>query len=250
MICQVASDLHWEFQLDHGLAQTAELGKSNADVLILAGDICPAKYVDQYLDSFHRLSERYGRVLMVPGNHEFYGTNLQEGYEQLETIEEHFPNITLLDRHKVVEIAGVRFAGCVLWFPEATDGKNNRYKKYMSDFKLIRNPIEAMYEENNLDRCFLAANPDVDVVMTHHIPMDACIQKRWQGHFLNRFFVGGAETALYNSNARYLIWGHTHDSTYEKYSEQLTFICNPFGYARTEENPNFKWDLTFELESS
>lgn len=244
MVVQEASDLHWEFQADHGLGQATELAKTQADVLILAGDIIPAKYVNDYLAGFERLAARYGRIVYVPGNHEFYGTNFEDGINKLKTLEVQFPNITILDR-KVVEIGDAKFAGTTLWFP-FQDG-NNRYKQYMSDFKLIHERVEAFYKENTYSVEWLRNNTDVDVVITHHVPMEMCVTRKWFGHYLNRFFVGKAEHALYHSNASHIVWGHTHESTDERFSERTRFICNPFGYARKEENSSFNHALTFEV---
>jgi predicted phosphohydrolase len=242
------SDLHWEYQADHGFSQSRELANTDADIIILAGDVCPAKYIEDYFPAFENLATRYGSVLYTPGNHEYYGISFKAGMAKLKSLETRFPNITIL-QNKVVQLGTIKIAGTTLWFP--FDVKNNIYKRYMDDFKLIHENIDAYYQENTKAKDFLTANQDVDIVVTHHIPTEHWVTDQYKGHFLNRFFVGGAMRQLYDSNAKVFIFGHTHESFYHTWDEgrgKIEVFCNPFGYAQANRlNPNFNWKLIVEV---
>ena len=86
---QVLSDLH----LDHGNPVPALA--ADAEVLIVASDLAPAKQpwvlgdaVDEWLAAEH--------TLYVPGNHEFYGSDIDEARQTL-TEQWRMHGVTLLD---------------------------------------------------------------------------------------------------------------------------------------------------------
>lgn len=237
MKVQVVSDLHWEFQRDFGLSQAREIASGKGDVLVLAGDICLATDVNNYFDTFEILSDRFGAILYVAGNHEFYHSSLGAARTWLRSLEAKFPNIHFMD-NRVKEIGGTRFLGTTLWFPY--EAKNNRYKRYMTDFQVIKNDIEEFYEENLKAKEFINANQDIDFVITHHLPGKEVVAEQYKNNYLNRFFVGDACLQLARTTARYFVWGHTHTSMARMIEgTNLMLLCNPFGYAKEAENPAF-----------
>ena len=66
---QVLSDLH----LEVGQQYFSFDFPTTAPNLILAGDIGALSNYEAYLDLLHNQTERYDRVFLVLGNHEFYG---------------------------------------------------------------------------------------------------------------------------------------------------------------------------------
>jgi len=71
MRIQPVSDLHLEFDPDHGKRFASSLPVLG-DVLVLAGDVLPIRrppHVREMLDWF---CARFPRVIYVPGNHEYY----------------------------------------------------------------------------------------------------------------------------------------------------------------------------------
>ena len=80
----LASDLHLEFG-DIILKNT-----ENADVLILAGDICVINhfrfgnhYSERYFNFFKRVSEEFPHVIYILGNHEFYDYDIPKAEEKI-----------------------------------------------------------------------------------------------------------------------------------------------------------------------
>lgn len=69
---QIVSDLHWEFHADKGRGFVAAMDPTGVDVLIVAGDLTTAKYLEQ---SLTWLCERFEHVVYVHGNHEHYNAS-------------------------------------------------------------------------------------------------------------------------------------------------------------------------------
>ena len=129
MKIQVISDLHLEFH--NPLPELAE----GADVIVCAGDLAPigsgaVRYAsEEWADA--------GHILYVPGNHEFYGTDIDRARKQLaEECATH--GITLLDPDAIV-IDAVHFICATLWTDFLLDGiahepSAHRAALGMSDF--------------------------------------------------------------------------------------------------------------------
>lgn len=103
----VLSDLHLEFGEPYTVPEGLEF-----DAVILAGDIsCPGSRAVQWA----KLESTFGGrpVVLVPGNHEFYGREIEAELKEMKAVAVD-SNVHILDRDCVV-LDGVRFAGCILW---------------------------------------------------------------------------------------------------------------------------------------
>ena len=251
MKLHVLSDLHLGFQ---GMDQP----DTDADVVILAGDIARPREAAAWAQGFDK------PVLYVLGNHEFYGSSIQETARELRRLC-HGTHVHLLDDQAIV-IQGVRFLGSTLW----------------TDFKLLGNgaaQIQAMAEGQRLMRDFsrirLGAPPTdriltpqdttgfftrhrhwleeelskahagPTVVITHHAPSPMSIHPRFADSPLNPCFISRAEHLLDGRRVKQWIHGHTHDS-FDYMLNGTRVVCNPRGYAKdgVNENPLFDPYLT------
>ena len=112
MRIQVVSDLHLEFH--NPLPPVAD----GVDVIVCAGDLAPigtgaVRYAaEEWAEARH--------ILYVPGNHEFYGTDIARARNQL-TEECYSLGITLLDPDAIV-IDDVHFIRATLWTDFLLDG--------------------------------------------------------------------------------------------------------------------------------
>jgi len=97
-----------------------------------------------------------------------------------------------------------------------------------------------VYEENARALAFLERELRAgDVVVTHYLPADACIAKRWRGSALNPFFLCDVEPLIRARRPAYWLHGHTHDSV-DTVVGATHVLANPFGYARYELNARFR----------
>ena len=148
MRLSIASDIHLEFG-------SIELtNDQNADVLILAGDICVArdieladknmysnrKRADRYIEFFQQVSRAFPKVIYVVGNHEHYDGDFKYTKGILQRALAEFENIHILEK-ETLELGDITFIGATIW----TDMNGGDpltlagIKNAMNDFRCIDN---------------------------------------------------------------------------------------------------------------
>jgi predicted phosphodiesterase len=243
VIVQLLSDLHFEFHADAGRSFVASLDPAGVDVLVLAGDIAVGPGIVDALSAF---AARYAAstVLYVHGNHEYYGSTREDVTRITRRAVRENRNVEWLDGDVVV-VEGVRFVGTTLWFPKPA--LVERLKGAMADFSEIRDFETWVYQENTRARRFLAAEVrHGDVVVTHHLPSWRSVSPRYTSHPLNPFFLCDMEDEILERRPALWLHGHTHDSV-DATLGSTRILCNPFGYAGFETNPDFKDRLVVEI---
>lgn len=109
MDIMIYSDLHVEFNGDFPLPP------NNVDVIVLAGDIINIRKESQRnkLKEFCKGAEDVP-VLYVLGNHEHYGSSIEQSFEVMREMEQEVLNLHVLENESFY-INGVVFHGCTLW---------------------------------------------------------------------------------------------------------------------------------------
>lgn len=241
MRIQILSDLHFEFHRDAGRSLVDACAGANPDVVVLAGDIAVADGIGAALALF---SERFPQVIYVHGNHEYYGSTREAVLAHTHEAVARHANVHFLDCTSV-ELGGRRFCGTPLWFQHTADAE--RLQRDISDFHLIRDYSSWVYAEHDRARRFLEqqVQPD-DIVITHHLPTEACVLRQYKGDPLNCFFLADVQHVMRERRPALWIHGHTHGSV-DLVCEATRVVCNPFGYARREENRAFVEQLVVEV---
>jgi hypothetical protein len=178
----IASDLHGE-AWSHGYDVPEDL---DFDVAVFAGDVHHAHRAVSWITNQRAL---WGKpILFVAGNHEYYGSVLQDAAAQLRDAARR-TFVTFLDADAVPIIDGVRFLGCTLWtdyrFDVDSQEHGLRTGRWINDHKMIRTcggaefpapftPIEA-YKRHLMERRWLTdrlaeEHDGPTVVITHHAP--------------------------------------------------------------------------------
>ncbi len=237
MRLQVLSDLHLEFHSDGG-RQLIEsyLKPDNVDVLIVAGDLATCGLPTT--GALHSLCKRYknAHVLFVPGNHDFYHSSFGLVDTTLKSMEKAHDNLSILD-NKAKKIGKFLFAGSTLWFGASPEYA--MYKPYMNDFKFIASFEDLVFKRNKKSIKFLKWHMCKDaIVITHHLPSWRSVPKRFKSSKLNIFYVCDLEKEIINKKPKMWIHGHTHSSC-NYLIGNTHVVCNPFGYAGYELNPEF-----------
>lgn len=247
MKLHVLSDLHTEYA-DFTLAQT------DADVIILAGDIGVGMGGLAWLQA----QPIQKPVLYVPGNHEYYQHDLSL-IERLRECTQ--PNVSILDNN-MVEMAGVRFLGSTLWTDFDYFGEADRFfalrsaRKNMADFELIRHAGKPFRPEDSIRlheysrdwlKCMLEVPyPGKTVVITHHAPASGSVHPRYARNLLTPAFVSHLEPLMDGSRVALWVHGHMHDA-FDYHVHGTRVICNPRGYAPFEDPDGFKPDLVIDV---
>ncbi len=247
MKIQVLSDLHLEFA-----DAKFKYCETDADVIALAGDI------GNYQNVIEVISKTFPQdkdIVYVAGNHEFYGTSLQNGYSVLKNEAKKYPNIHFLE-NDVFEKEDTVFLGTTLW----TDFNlfNNYHaiadtiKYKINDFSRITTPSgnristeifrERFYSSLDfLENSIKKHKGEKIVIVTHHLPTIKGIPLQ----FLTAKTISGIDptSAAFASNLEYFIkdysdsiklWihGHSHYNYNPKkiLIEKTVVTCNQFDY--------------------
>jgi len=244
----------------------------NADVLLLAGDVCVAdhftrgenspyrKLAAAYLDFFQECSDKYETVLYVMGNHEHYHGRFNDTAVILREQLARFDNVHLLERETFM-VNGILVVGATLW----TDMNNgcpiteHNLKLHMNDYHVVQLISESRYtklypqftrrEHHKTLEFFKNAfeGHEKVLVMTHHAPTFNSVDPKYRGAQY-RYMNGGYASALENlmlDNPQVKVWVHGHihyPSNYEV--NEARVYCNPHGYPQEGLNCD---DFIFEL---
>jgi predicted phosphodiesterase len=109
MKIQILSDVHNEFSV-------LPIAHTNADVVILAGDIHLGNRGIDWAQQFEK------PVIYVPGNHEYYNGHLETVNQRIKEAAVG-TNVYILDGGDELVIQGVRFLGGTLWTDFALFGQ-------------------------------------------------------------------------------------------------------------------------------
>lgn len=235
MKIQLLSDLHLEHSHRH---PPFVLPATAASVVVLAGDIDNGtRAIDWAEQTFPGQT-----VLYVPGNHEYYDTELRAAAAALKARARSSANVRLLDNDELV-VDGVRFLGSTLWTDFALLGRQNMGRamaeslQHVVDFRKIRLGGDFLTPQQTIDlhrraTAFLQARLEEHfagktVVITHHAPHPGSVHPRWAGSFVNAAFV----TDLTRLMGKSALWfhGHTHDS-FDFCVHGTRVLANPMGY--------------------
>lgn len=243
MLVRYVSDLHLEFG-----PLTQEI--DSADILILAGDIT----VKNRVDWINNQADKFGKVIYVMGNHEFYKGDINRTPEKTREVLD--PRIAFLENDSVT-VNGVTFHGATLW----SDFLGGRMDAYgvagngMNDFRLIRKdyyanrftPMDA-HKIHNVSRVHLQETiKEGDVVITHHAPSFKSVPEIYKGDLMNGGYASNLSEMILDTKPSFWVHGHTHTS-FNYMIGNTNVICNPRGYVgHPDQNPNFNVNASFEV---
>ena len=248
MRVQILSDLHLEFRGGNALPPVSP----DADVVVLAGDLAPVRT--------NRIGEvmrawRYPHLLYVPGNHEWYGSEIDSArLEFARQCRDH--GVELLDPG-VVDIEDVRFVGATLWTdfrldptPRAQAWAHHEVGAFMPDFKgairhiggdnglfttgesARRHAAHRAFIERELARAE-AERVERVVVITHHAPSPICVRPWYRHSKVNSGFASNLDDVIERYRPRLWIHGHMHHRVDERIAA-TRIIANPHGFSLTE----------------
>ena len=238
----LASDIHTEI----GRPVNVLVPEERVDVMILAGDIGKGPQAIQFAhDTFGPHADH---IVIIAGNHEYYGGNFQKVLKTTREYAEQFDNIHYL-QDSYVDLCGYRFIGSTAWtdFSYGSFGAPLHMRQAeggMSDYKRIKfNPAGSLYRKIRADdvrqmnyeaRQFIfdtLADSDREkcVVVTHHAPCHLSISDQYASHPLNHAYVSTwGDLVAYNGPK---VWCHGHIHTPSDYEVGDTrVLCNPIGY--------------------
>ncbi|MCP4985476.1 MAG: phosphoesterase [Colwellia sp.] len=246
----VFSDLHIEFS--HWEPSQEILA---ADVVILAGDIHNYKKVIPWITETFKQP-----VIFVPGNHEFYGGNIQSISRKLKRDATN-SNVSVLN-NDIVKIGDVTFIGSTLWtdFNLLNDQANCAYvaTRKLVDFNYIRyekngrflkitaQNVISMHEQSLefVQKAVKEATGKI-IVISHHAPSLNSIQPSLCDD-LSAAFASNLDSYIADSRIKYWVHGHTHYNTIYKLGD-TQIVTNQRGYLPEEPAEDFINNLMINI---
>jgi predicted phosphodiesterase len=232
---QVLSDLHLT-------VAAMELPRTDADVVVLAGDIARPAQAIEWARGFSQ------PVIYVPGNHEYYGgSSLAAVGEELQRLSAD-THVHVLDEADIV-LGGVRFVCATLWtdfllFEDEARREESvaAATRLIADFSRITldgtAPFTPAHSRVLCERAVQWLSQRLDpagapptVVVTHHAPSARSVEPKYADSVLNPAFVSNLDALVARSAASIWIHGHTHYPVDYTIGPVRVF-SNPRGYAR------------------
>lgn len=255
---RIYSDIHLDHEFGiHGLKHTTDDFLNNwelfwqppkseydiQDILILAGDLAHSQMPFICMPDgspnpwLANLSQRFKYVVIVFGNHDYYGCDIETAIPYAKAMIEELKNVFILD-NEVLLIDNLKILGTTLW----TNLKHNGIvdqspARIMNDYGYISHDaspnlrlrpeyIQSLHEEAIQ---FLKDNAYKDhenqkvIVITHHSPTNA---SRFHTTYRN-LYVTPIEDIL--SDVDIVVFGHTHESC-NTVIDGVRYLSNARGY--------------------
>ncbi len=241
------------------------------DLVVLAGDIHTqgrhAFILDQIPSNV--------KVLMVAGNHEYYGATFENVNEHLYNLQAEYHNFTYLENEHII-IDGINFFGGTMFTDMKLYGDSEEHvarasilaKQGIADFTWISkyNPTPADYDFETLHRFdrvwkvqdhidqhnifveklqeFLdKTHLEKRVVISHFVPHPEGSHEMFKNSPLNPYFL--CDMRKYMGWEGLWLYGHTHTSK-DMYQGDTRLVCNPHGYGN-ENGSGFNKNLVLEI---
>ena len=249
MKIQYASDLHLEFRANREWLRENPL-EVTGDILVLAGDIM---YIEDCAWFWDWAGKNYKRVLAVPGNHEFYHSNLGKFGMSFE--KKIYENVSYY-HNKVVRVEDTDFILSTLWswIPQDVgcyvhDGLNdfhmidfNGHKLKVDDYnKAHRYSVDFIQGE------VMRSKAKHVVVVTHHSPSLLTIATEHLTSPLRSAFATDLHYLMEDGRIDYWVYGHSHTNINCKVFN-TEVICNQLGYVEHRgQMAGFRLDKYFEI---
>ena len=234
------SDLHQEHNLDRTILFKPEYKKNDIEnnyILILAGDIGSPVTV-QYWDLIKTHTLYYNHIIILCGNHEYYGHNIDYINSLMTTcIKEYkLENRVHFLNNSSITINNIKFVGSTLW-SYIPDEHKEEVTRYMNDYNYIKDFTTDINNKLHRDSVnYLKSELETKnenntipiIVITHYSPsFIATSHPMYTGKTTNCAFSSNLDYLIEKCN--YWIFGHTHynyyniDNKYKLKSNQLGY---------------------------
>ena len=254
MKIQYASDIHLELSDNSRFIKSMPFEVAG-DVLVFAGDTGYLR--DRTLPNlkfWKWASANFREVLLVPGNHEFYGNGDVLAYGDSWS-REILPNVHY-HQNKVVRIDDTDFILSTLW---SYISPQDEYfvSRGMNDFKQIlyggrRFTTDDFNAEHQKCLAFIKQSVSESdakhiVVVTHHLPTLEVVAPQHKGSLLNSAFATELGDFIADSRIDAWIFGHSH-ANIDATIGNTRIVSNQMGYVYYGEHlQDFKGDKFIEL---
>lgn len=249
------------------------------EILIIAGDIGIATKKDSegnltinegYSQVLKYLKSRWNKIILVPGNHEYYESgaddlnenkNLNSRITEVNNLISNECERNMIDflNKDMIEIDGYTFMGCTLWSDmnkDLFDKLNIKNWNFITHSELIKthNSHKEWIERNlekfrNRERTQNKVYSDKVIMITHYLPTFSLLHSKYtRGKYAHTTsaYVCELDSLIKKYNELIPIWicGHSHMTRYARIENTFLFNC-PIG--NPWESDNYIFQDTIDL---
>jgi predicted phosphodiesterase len=245
---QIMSDLHLEVGQQYQTFDFPIVGK----LLVLAGDIGRLVDYEGYRAFLERQVDRFAKVFLVLGNHEFFGLSYEEGISkarQLSLETSLKGRLVLLDRQIWTDetLGSSIIMGCTLWSSVPDPAKEvvglmiSDYKqidgwsvdmhnqRHAEDAGWLASELESLTRDSRVNNKQKKQGRNI-LVVTHHAPSltgtsaPQHVNNPWASAFATDLL-----PRLNTDQVKVWVFGHTHHTT-ELFCNGVRLVANQRGY--------------------
>ena len=247
MKIQYISDLHLEFSQNNNFLMKSPI-KPKGDILILAGDIVLFSKLDNHLDFFNYCSDNFKFTYWVPGNHEYYHSDVCLPLSKVNKtgiLNEKIKDNVFLINNVAIKHDNIKFIFSTLW---TKINPTNQFwiERSMSDFIVIKYNGDYF----NINHCNDLHDKSISfikteleekdftgkiIVATHHVPTILNYPPKYKGDLLNEAFAVELHDFILDSKINYWIYGHHHANITPFKIGKTKLITNQLGYVHCRE---------------
>lgn len=253
MKIQYCSDLHLEFPENNRYVNNNPI-LPVGEILLLAGDILPFALNHLEYSFFDYVADHFEAVYWVPGNHEYYGSNI--GINSDAIFEKIRSNVFLVNNHKIIH-KNVNIICSTLWSYISPESESLLHKR-LTDFSTITCNGEPFLplQFNQLHETGLAyLKKEIsqlnigskNMVVSHHVPTLLHYPPKYKKSELSQGFVVELQDLIVDSNVSNWLYGHHHSNTPDFMIGKTTMRTNQLGYTRQHEHGSYKKNAVFEI---
>lgn len=279
---RIASDIHTEFfanannekfkRIMSTIIPTTPEDKER--VLILSGDVgLYSKWDITYGRTFSYLTKKFKKIIVVPGNHSYYHSDVW-GIEEEFLKGKTFPkNVHYFENQSAIINKDTILIGACLWsdFDKENPITIMSAEMGMNDFRLIKKnpsiePTVGLYstkqsiraidalEKHKYSKQYIikmlkkACDEGIKnkIVVTHHAPSEQSVDERYKDDSLNGAYKSDLEDIM--EEFQVTLWTHGHMHSTNNYKVGNTqVIGNAYGYFAYEPNPKYDRNLMIEI---
>jgi len=244
MKLQYASDLHLEFPENKNFLKVKPI-KPVGEILVLAGDIVPFRLIGEHSDFFDYLSANFKMTYWIPGNHEYYHSDINERSGYLN--EKIRDNVFLVNNTSTVT-GNVNLVFSTLWTRISPRYQLEIMLGY-SDFHTIKDKgVLLNISQYNIlhDQCYNFLREQLTcvksgklIVVTHHMPTFLNYPEEFKGSAFNEAFAVELSDLIENTGPDYWIFGHEHVKRHDFEIGKTRLTANQLGYVIYNEQKGF-----------
>jgi predicted phosphohydrolase len=252
MTIQYASDLHLDFRENKAFLLKHPI-QPMGDILILAGDIVTFAGMKYHDDFFDYLSANFKTIYWVPGNHEYYHSDINcKGDSFCDAIRH---NLFLVNNTTAMH-GDVKFIFSTMW--SKISPSNEAYVRMrLNDFHQIGqgDSLLSVFKFNSLHNeslAFIRNELEVgkhtkNVVVTHHVPTYLHYPEQFKGDALNDAFAVELFDMIESMGPEAWIYGHIHHNPPDFKIGKTCLLTNQLGYVRANEHHWYRTDAMVEV---